>query len=493
MKKPLIVCIALLLLVNAATIRADGAMPEFPKGHPYAAFLNTHAFAIAQGATAEWRKMEGVAFDVANKRIYVAVTSISHGMSDGKGDIQMTENLCGAVFMGQLDDQFNLVDLKPVVVGGPYDNDNTLNACSVDAIAGPDNVFVDTKGNLWIGEDSDHHHNQFLWMWDGKELKRYATMPEGAEVAGLHVTENDTLFMNVQHPADTNVQPYNLAIAGVVTGFKAGDDFKSLSAPTADDMKRLTIAGGTYQVLGRAGDSMVGAPDKLGEIMKADGSVLNACNNPDGNMYLPMAKDGSEGYLYTNWECAPGGVSKLHIKQGTDGKWSVVEGRNVDFASVEGTWNNCNASVSPWNTGLTSEEFPPDVQEEWDRVWLPKVNDVKAHLGKDGSPYHYGYIVEMIPTDGMGTTLIKHYVMGRFSHEMALVVSDKKTVYFGDDGNDRVLYKFVADVEGDLSAGTLYAAKIKQDGDTLGLTWIKLGAGNNADIAKAIPDLMPKP
>jgi secreted PhoX family phosphatase len=83
-------------------------------------------------------------------------------------------------------------------------------------------------------------------------------------------------------------------------------------------------------------------------------------------MFLPTNSTFTEGYLYSNWECVPGGVSKLYIKQGSDGKWTSIEGQNVDFSSVNGTQNNCNASVTPWNTALTSEEYAPDVQEEWD-------------------------------------------------------------------------------------------------------------------------------
>jgi hypothetical protein len=47
----------------------------------------------------------------------------------------------------------------------------------------------------------------------------------------------------------------------------------------------------------------------------------------------------------------------------------------------------------------------------------------------------------------------------------------------------------VAGKAGDLSAGTLSAAKVKQTGEKLGITWIELGQGKDADIAKAIEAL----
>ena len=81
----------------------------------------------------------------------------------------------------------------------------------------------------------------------------------------------------------------------------------------------------------------------------------------------------------------------------------------------------------------------------------------------------------------------KRYTMGRFSHENGVVMPDLKTVYFGDDGTNTVLFKFVADEAGDLSAGTLYAAKATQnDDESFGLEWIELGKGNDDDIAEAI-------
>jgi secreted PhoX family phosphatase len=205
-------------------------------------------------------------------------------------------------------------------------------------------------------------------------------------------------------------------------------------------------------------------------------------------MYLPTISDGTQGYLYTNWECVPGGVSKLYISQDADGSWTTADGDLVDF-TVLGTQNNCNASVTPWNTALTSEEYPPDVQEEYD-YWVATRDMLAAQVGHDPDPLEHGYIVELTPAGGeeggLNTIAQKHYAMGRFSHEMALVMPDEQTVYFGDDGTDRVLYKFIADNAADLSAGTLYAAKVTQAGEALDYTWIELGSGNDADIKAGI-------
>ncbi len=112
------------------------------------------------------------------------------------------------------------------------------------------------------------------------------------------------------------------------------------------------------------------------------------------------------------------------------------------------------------------------------------------YLGKQANPYDYGYLVEMMPDssgESLHSVVEKRYTMGRFSHENGVVMPDLKTVYFGDDGTNTVLFKFVADEAGDLSAGTLYAAKATQnDDESFGLEWIELGKGNDDDIAEAI-------
>ena len=497
MRKKSLLAVILAILVGAtvlgsATAQDDGTLPASDLSSPVAPFVYTYDFAVSKGATAEWRKMEGVTLDTVNNNLYLAVSNVERGMSDTEGDIQLAENKCGAVFVGALDAEFNTAALTPAVNGGPYDDFNSDYPCNADAIANPDNLFADAQGNLWIGEDTSYHANNFLWLWNGTELKRFAAVPRGAEVTGLRVEPDGTIFMNIQHPDAINPYPYNRGTVGVITGFKAGDDFESLPVPEDDAANVLTLAAGQYQVLARSGEAIPGdyTSGVVGAVVNADGSTHVVCDNPDGNMFLPTTPDGTEGYLYSNWECNPGAVSQLYIKQSADGNWTSVEGQMVDFHSVNGTWNNCNASVTPWNTALTSEEYPPDVQGEWEDGWLPAKDAFTTYLGHPANPLDYGYAIELSPSGGedggIGINVTKHYVLGRSSKEQALVMPDGKTAYMGDDGTNRILYKFVADSEGDLSAGTLYAAKITQDGDTLNLEWIELGNGNDADVAAYI-------
>jgi len=166
-----------------------------------------------------------------------------------------------------------------------------------------------------------------------------------------------------------------------------------------------------------------------------------------------------------------------------------MEGENVDFSGVNGTWNNCGASLTPWNTMLSSEEYEPlAIPVEWIR----NVEMMSDYLGEQANPYDYGYLVEVSPDEGgdsVASLVEKRYAMGRFSHEMGIIMPDEITSYHGDDGTGTVLFKFVADEAGDLSTGTLYAAAVTQDDDSLSLKWIELGSADDDEIAEGLAEL----
>jgi secreted PhoX family phosphatase len=478
-----IVGLALIAMPVNAQVNED---PIVPLDSPMAPFLETRAFARAAGATAEFRKMEWVALDEVNQKIYWAMSEVSKGMSDGEGAVNVEENLCGIVYAGAYDENFEITSIAPLIVGGPYDEAAESDRCDVNNIANPDNLMVDSLGRLWIGEDSSNHANNVLWMYDGA-LHRFATVPAGGETTGLQILADGTLFFNVQHPSGMNPAPFNRGVVGVVNGFKATDAFTDLAVPSGADQKRVMVAAGDYQILGRVGEAIPNdyQSSRFGEVLRADGSRDSVCNQPDANMFLPTLDDGSEGYLYTNFECATSAVSKIYMRNnGTT--WDVIEGVNVDTAQVNGLWTLCGGNVSPWNTALTAEEYEPMATNVG---WQEPVEAMSNFLGEQANPYDYGYMVEMQPdTDGgtINSVLSKHYVMGRFSHENAIVMPDGKTVYFGDDGTDVVFFKFVADEAGDLSAGTLFAAAVAQDGEAFNFEWIQLGQSDNDTIAEYI-------
>ena len=96
---------------------------------------------------------------------------------------------------------------------------------------------------------------------------------------------------------------------------------------------------------------------------------------------------------------------------------------------------------------------------------------------------YYGWVPEIKVDNDSKAVYTKHYSMGRFSHELAYVMPDLKTVYMTDDGTNTGFFMFKSDRAKDLSSGTLYAAKWVQkrthDGGSAELKWIKLGHARN--------------
>lgn len=488
------VLIALVIVSLSAVSAQDepaGAMIDLD--HPYAAFLESRAYGASLGATAEFRKMEWVVIDADNMKLYLAMSEVARGMSDGEGDVNVDENLCGTVYVGDLDESMNVASLRPLVIGGPFDPNNAPNECDVNNISEPDGLAVDGRGRLWIGEDTGNHLNNMIWVYDPADgsLKRFGYTPLGAEVTGLYIGKDGSLFVNSQHPSAENIFPYNASHVGVVNGFNANtDDFEDIPVPEGDAQRMMGVAAGEYQVLIRAGDPIPNSSQ--GHIAAAaydvNGEFMGVGNNFDGNMWLPYNEAGTEGWLYSNNEITPGGVSKLNIRKLDDGTWEVLDGEMVDFSGVRGTWINCGTSVTPWNTGLTAEEYEPFAGD------LNTVSAMSVYLGEQANPYDYGWIAEIEPRTSTTDRVTKHYAMGRKSNENGWVTPDNRTVYFGDDGTDVMLFKFIAEAEGDLSYGTLYAGKVTQTGGpgadhVFEIEWIELGTAGNDEIEAAIREL----
>jgi secreted PhoX family phosphatase len=344
---------------------------------------------------------------------------------------------------------------------------------------------------------------------DGKDLTtpakltRLATVPVGAEITGMFLTENDDLFFNVQHPSDLsgNDTP---AKVGVVTGFDWStlDPLKAgLTVPTTDAEKlEVRLIAGDYQVIGKAGDTFNNQlPHGLGSITTSDElTAIKQSQDPDFNAFVPTSANGNTGYLFTAWEDRPGAMSRVELTKEETGIWTIGEAMNVDFSAVLGTLINCFGTLSPWGTPLTAEEnYEAENTQQWNNsAYLdgypsyPDVQNLQAYLGTSTlpNPYDYGYIVEIAEPTSLSPTPIKHFTLGRVAHENAVVMPDWKTVYTTDDGSNKAFYKFVATTAGDLSEGTLYAAKLTQDATSVpakagfDIKWIELGRSNNTQI-----------
>lgn len=349
------------------------------------------------------------------------------------------------------------------------------------------------------GATPTHSHAE-----DGATLNRFATTVAGAEITGVFVTQDGQLFFNVQHPSETANERYRPGAIGAVAGVNVHQlptDFESVQPPESP-AEYVTTSNGEYQILATSDDETVGGR-RLGVPYSADDEPLTDGNDPDYNGFIP-SEEAAEGYLFTNWEDVPGMVSRLHLQRSDDtGGWTVLERKNVDFRGIEGTWNNCFGTVTPWTTPLTSEEYEPNARawfHEDEETYNNQEELIESYLGRFGNAYRYGYIVEIGEPRSDEPVPKKHYAMGRFSHENAVVMPDARTVYMSDDGTGTVFFKFVADTAGDLSAGTLYAAAAKQQGRgtdprdvSFNLEWIELAHATDEAVEAWIADYDDQP
>nr|WKF62270.1 hypothetical protein HUO10_006803 [Paraburkholderia busanensis] len=188
----------------------------------------------------------------------------------------------------------------------------------------------------------------------------------------------------------------------------------------------------------------------------------------------------------------PSPIAVLTLDQDpATGKLTLVKYHNVDTSPANGLWITCGASLSPWNTHLSSEEYEPDAftTSSSNLAQYKAFNDnLYGNTNIAFNPYLYGHLPEItVKADGTGTVK-KHYCLGRISHELVQVMPDNRTVLMGDDATNSGLFMFVADNEKDLSSGTLYVAKVgagfSVDPSAAGadLTWVKLGHATSAEV-----------
>jgi secreted PhoX family phosphatase len=351
-------------------------------------------------------------------------------------------------------------------------------------------------------------------------LTRIATMPTGAEVTGISTNAIGDLFLNAQHPGGKNALKGDAppALVGYIAGFDASA--AGMPIPAEDMRNGVSTNSGEYVTFGKAGDEL-GSGQAFGGVYNSVGDLMYISNTPDFNGFIPTGAN--TAYLYTGWEGAgrdgASSVSKLSLTR-TDGKWSadLASSKMLDLSSVGGGAVLCSGTVTPWGTPLLAEEYffyntatwnHPDNHDEDERASFQDGNDINfikpknmsQYLGKMANPYRYGYMIEINNAGSADDEqLVKHFATGRLSHETAAIMPDNKTLYMSDDdsaiysdkkyntASGGVFFKFVADVPGDLSAGTLYAAKLTQDASAdpnvtgFDVAWVELGHSSNSEI-----------
>lgn len=175
-------------------------------------FLETGKAAHAIGATDEFRKMEGVNVKrnaEPGDYLYAAMSEINDSMSDDSGEIQLGQNDAGVVYRMELERDFDGSRMEPALVGGT--ESSVCGGCPMDArpdsasevckdcaynptkaeeegfvgtgmqtiktalsggtdienfVTNPDNIVIMEDDRVIVGEDSDLHENNMIWVFD---------------------------------------------------------------------------------------------------------------------------------------------------------------------------------------------------------------------------------------------------------------------------------------------------------------------------------------
>ena len=299
--------------------------------------------------------------------------------------------------------------------------------------------------------------------------------------------------------SDDSVRSYQLAYQPF---FVTGD-------MVSDGKGGTTLSGGYYDINNKPIiDATVPGKERHYFSDAPDGTSLLTVANPTVTGLKGKAVFAVVQFEYTTWAQdgktgmygklpSPIAVLTLDQDQAT-GKLSLVKYHNVDTSKVHGLWITCGASISPWGTHLSSEEYEPDAFAARSANFM---DDFSKNLYGDAAkanPYNYGHMPEVtVNPDGTGS-IKKHFCMGRISHELVQVMPDNRTVLMGDDATNAGYFVFVADKEKDLSSGTLYVAKVGSGfsidpkvGTAAPLTWIKMGSATSAEIEKRASTLKP--
>ncbi|MBY0454514.1 MAG: DUF839 domain-containing protein [Burkholderiaceae bacterium] len=319
--------------------------------------------------------------------------------------------------------------------------------------------------------------------------------PSLANAAAMATTSVGS-SLNVQF-SDNSVQSYQLAYQPF---FITGD-------MVADGNGGKTLSGGYYDIRnqpiidttvpGSQRHFFSDAPDGTSLLTVPNASVAGVKGNPVFAVvqfeYTTWAQDGKTD-MYGK---LPSPIAVLTLDQDpASGKLSLVKYHNVDTSKVHGLWITCGASLSPWGTHLSSEEYEPDAFNS-NNTQLKAFSKNLYGNEAQANPYHYGHLPEVtVNPDGTGSVR-KHYCLGRISHELVQVMPDNRTVFMGDDATNSGYFVFVANTAKDLSAGTLYVAKVgagfslNPAASAAPLTWIKLGTATSAEIEYLANTLQP--
>ncbi|MFC6724236.1 alkaline phosphatase PhoX [Halobium palmae] len=185
----------------------------------YVPFVETRACAKEIGATVEFRKSEGIdsVDDAApGEYVYLGMSEVNTGLSDDEGDVQVDRVDGGLVYRAQIEEDYDLSTLEPVIVG-PNASDTADVANS--ALVNVDNVFVLEDGRVLCCEDADQYNrtypNDCLYVYTPPEYDEGGKDGEGDGSDGGD-GESTTRELVVSNVGSEGSVSYEFTVGGTV-------------------------------------------------------------------------------------------------------------------------------------------------------------------------------------------------------------------------------------------------------------------------------------
>ncbi|MGF1572341.1 MAG: alkaline phosphatase PhoX [Sumerlaeia bacterium] len=213
--------------------------------------------------------------------------------------------------------------------------------------------------------------------------------------------------------------------------------------------------GFSYKIISQLGTQMAdgflvpGAPDGMAAFPGPEGKTLLICNHELSAEQIAVGPFGAENQLLSKIDPAnlyDFGGGTLPCLGGTTTMVfnTATQQMEKQFLSLAGTVRNCAGGPTPWNSWITCEE---------------------TRLVAGGTyEEDHGYNFEVPALDS--PKLFKPVAlrdMGRFSHEAVAVEPTTGIVYQTEDEHDGLIYRFIPNVPGKLSAGGKLQALVIKD------------------------------
>ncbi|SDF99737.1 alkaline phosphatase PhoX [Halorientalis regularis] len=339
-------------------------------------FLETRAAAKEIGASIEFNKAEGVdSRDGAGpgEYVYFGISEFNDALADEEGDIQLERIDGGIVFRGELEQDYNVSRLEPVIVGPDFGVGSDQRPDGDDGVANIDNVYAMEDGRVLCCEDG---FNEGPASFPNDALYVYQP-PVDVDVESAALSQNAT-------------GEVDLTVSSLPKGFSGA----RLTVSTSDDGV-ANITGGAYNdALGLTAEPKLAADGQAAELRVADldGEIQPGAQNVTlGTLELEAAGTGTTDLQIDvhNMDAEDGSEIDVQERMGMvvtgppglglgpagsaptdpdgDGKYEDVNGNGrLDYADIELLFENLDSDAVTMN--VEAYDFNDNGKIDYDDV-----------------------------------------------------------------------------------------------------------------------------